>query len=189
MSKVSSKVRKELTEALRARYSRATRPEKSRILDEFVLLTGLHRKHAVRVLNRAARAAAAPRRRSTATRIYDEAVGQALGVLWEASDRICGKRLAALLPVLIPALERHGHLCLDATVREKLLRVSPSTIDRVLAPKRTVVGAGALQTPPAFANRSRCERLPTGTQWPPGTWRSTSLPTAAAAWPGVSFTL
>lgn len=87
-------------------------------------------------MNRAA-SAAVPRRPSTATRIYDEAVGQALGVLWEASDRICGKHLAALLPVLIPALERHGHLCLDPTVREKLLRVSPATIDRVLAPKRS----------------------------------------------------
>lgn len=48
MSKVSSTVRKELTEALRTWYCGATRREKSRILDEFVLLTGLHRKHAVR---------------------------------------------------------------------------------------------------------------------------------------------
>ncbi len=68
----------------------------------------------VRVLNRAA-SAAAPRRPSVADRIYDEAVGQALGVLWGAPERICGERLAAVLPVLIPALERHGHLCLDAT--------------------------------------------------------------------------
>jgi hypothetical protein len=29
--------------------------------------------------------------------VYDEAVREALGVLWEASDRICGKRLKALL--------------------------------------------------------------------------------------------
>lgn len=30
-------------------------------------------------------------------------------LLWEASDRVCGKRLKALLPVLIEAMERHGH--------------------------------------------------------------------------------
>jgi hypothetical protein len=35
------------------------------------------------------------------TRIYDEAVRQALTLLWEVADRICGKRLKALLPVLI----------------------------------------------------------------------------------------
>ena len=137
MSNVSSQVRRELTEAVRERYGNATRSEKSRILDEFVSLTGLHRKHAVRVLNRAhAASAGASRQPSTGTRVYDDAVAQALGVLWEASDRICGKRLAALLPVLVPALERHGHLSLDPIVREKLLRVSAATIDRLLAPRR-----------------------------------------------------
>ena len=44
------------------------------------------------------------------TSIYDEAVRAALIVLWEASDRVCGKRLRAPLPILLPALERNGHL-------------------------------------------------------------------------------
>ena len=33
----------------------------------------------------------------------------ALVLAWEASDRICGKRLHRLLPLLIEAMERHGH--------------------------------------------------------------------------------
>jgi hypothetical protein len=41
-------------------------------------------------------------------RLYDEAVHQALTVLWETADRICGKRLRVLIPVLIEAMERHG---------------------------------------------------------------------------------
>ena len=45
--------------------------------------------------------------------VYDEAVREALIVLWEASDRVCGKRLKPLLPLLVSALERHGHLTLD----------------------------------------------------------------------------
>ncbi len=57
-------------------------------------------------------------------------------MLWEASDRICGKRLRPLLPILISSLERHGHLDLDEGVREKLLHVSASTIDRLLTPAR-----------------------------------------------------
>ena len=70
--------------------------------------------------------------------MYDEAETESLVVLWEASDRVCGKRLKALLPILVPALERHGHLALDARVREQLMAVSAATIDRRLAPARAV---------------------------------------------------
>ena len=48
--------------------------------------------------------------------VYDEAVTEGLVVLWEASDRVCGKRLKALLPTLVPALERHGHVTLSTTI-------------------------------------------------------------------------
>ena len=65
---------------------------------------------------------------------------EALIVLWEAADRICGKRLKAILPTLIPTMERHGHLTLDSTVRQLLLAVSPATIDRLLAPIRGIAG-------------------------------------------------
>src|SRR5262249_32818583 len=51
----------------------------------------------------------------------------------EAADRICGKRLRAILPGLLTALERHGHLALDAGVRQRLLSASAATIDRLLA--------------------------------------------------------
>jgi len=62
-------------------------------------------------------------------RVYDEAVREALVVLWEASDRVCGKRLRALLPILLPALERNGHLHLGEPMRQKILAMSASTID------------------------------------------------------------
>src|SRR5262249_23843794 len=71
-----------------------------------------------------------------ARRTYDEAVRQALIVLWEAADRICGKRLKAVLPGLVAALERHGHLDLDPGVRQRVLAVSAATIDRLLAAVR-----------------------------------------------------
>src|SRR5688500_4493263 len=38
---------------------------------------------------------------------------EALIALWEASDRICSKRLKPLIPVLLPALERHGRIRVD----------------------------------------------------------------------------
>ncbi len=57
-------------------------------------------------------------------------------VLWEASDRICGKRLKAIIPVLLASLERHKRLKLDTGVRDRLLTVSAATIYRILRPIR-----------------------------------------------------
>jgi hypothetical protein len=42
--------RKELVAALQLRYRSATFGERIKILDEFVALTGYHRKHAIRLL-------------------------------------------------------------------------------------------------------------------------------------------
>jgi len=93
-------------------------------------LTGYHHKSAIRALN----AEPIAKRRQTRVRpsLYDEAARAALIVLWEASDRVCGKRLRALLPILLPALERNGHLHLREPLRQKILAMSASTIDRLL---------------------------------------------------------
>jgi len=132
--RISADARRELVQAIGERYRRATRDERLRILDEFVAVTGYHRKHSIRVLNDDSAATAMVR--APRLRVYDEAVREVLIVLWEASDRICGKRLKALVPVLLPALERHRHLQLDAGIRAKVLAVSASTIDRMLAMAR-----------------------------------------------------
>ena len=121
--------RKELVEAVRQRYGAASKPGKSKILDEFAALTGYHRKHAIRLLTEAP-CEHSPR--PGRNRLYDEAVRQSLIVHWEAADRLCGKRLKALIPMLVDAMERHGHLSLDAVVKDKLLSVSAATIDRAL---------------------------------------------------------
>ena len=125
--------RKELVEALRGRYRSAAFSDRIKILDEFVALTGYHRKHAIRVLREGVVPASATRGRN---RLYDEAVRQALTVLWEAADRVCGKRLKAVIPTLVDAMERHGHLDLEPVIKTKVLKISAATIDRVLAAAR-----------------------------------------------------
>jgi hypothetical protein len=125
--------RKELIAAVGQRYGEASKSERTKILDEFAELTKYHRKHAIRVLTRAP---CEPRQRLACNRLYDEAVRQALIVLWEAADRLCGKRLKALIPMLVGAMERHGHLSLDSAVKDKLLGVSAATIDRALRATR-----------------------------------------------------
>lgn len=65
--------RKDLLEALRGRYRSAAYGDRIKILDEFVDLTGYHRKYAIRLLREevAAGKMAHPR-----NRLYDEAVRQ-----------------------------------------------------------------------------------------------------------------
>jgi hypothetical protein len=138
MSKLSTGARQELLQAVTVRYQGAAAEAKGRILDEFVALTGYHRKHALRLLN--GRVQADPRKKRGRSRLYDEAVHQALIVLWEASDRVCGKRLKPLLPILVPALERHGHLVLDNAVRERVFAASAATLDRILSPTKESAG-------------------------------------------------
>ena len=62
-------------------------------------------------------------------------------VIWEAADRICGKRLKAALPHLVESMERHGHLALDPEVRGRLLGASAATLDRLLKPIRPTAGS------------------------------------------------
>ena len=105
--------RKELIAAVGTRYRVATKAERTSILDEFTALTGFHRKHAIRALTKVPRGERQTRARS---RLYDEAVRQALIILWEAADRLCGKRFKALMPILISTMQRHGHVAVDAEV-------------------------------------------------------------------------
>jgi len=61
---------------------------------------------------------------------------RALTVAAEATGWICGKRLAAALPEVIPALEREGALVLSADLRTTVCALSAATIDRRLAAAR-----------------------------------------------------
>ena len=130
-------MRDELISVVRERYVQGDRSVKSRILDEFVAVSGFHRKHAMRLLRNgtAARSRTRPERR-----LYHDAVREALIVVWEASDRVCGKRLKPLVPILVESMERHGHLRLAPEIRTRLLVMSAATIDRSLREVREVAG-------------------------------------------------
>jgi hypothetical protein len=130
--KLSKVALTEVIEALRKRYQPASKKEKTRILKEFVALSGYHRKHAIRLLSNMNHGFST--KPDFGRRVYDEAVLEALTILWEAADRICSKRLKAILPDLMDAMMAHGHLSFDPEVYQRLLSVSPATIDRLLKP-------------------------------------------------------
>jgi hypothetical protein len=159
-------IRDELIVAVGKRYAGADRAERGRILDEFTRLTGFHRKHAARVPRDGRVDGRGSARRGR--RIYNEAVREALVVLWEASDRVCGKRLRPLLSILIEAMERHGHLRLASEVRSGLLAMSAATIDRALRQKRGLPEGGRRKrTAPSAIRRSVTVRTFAGWDDPP----------------------
>jgi hypothetical protein len=144
---LSLATRRELVASAAVRYASATRDDKKRILDEFAALTGYHRKHAIRALRAVPRSKGEETPgRAARTRLYGDEVVAALTVLWEAADRICGKRLKQAIPTFITAMERHGHLYLEPETRDQLLSMSAATIDRLLRPIREVARQGRRRT-------------------------------------------
>jgi hypothetical protein len=119
----------EYTSAVRPRYFKATKKMKTRILDEFMANTGMHRKAAIRLLNKAE--VALNRNKHGRPRSYSLETEAALRTAWESTDRLCSKRLQPFLPELIEVLIRTGELKVAHQAREQLATMSASTIDRI----------------------------------------------------------
>lgn len=144
-NRMSNQSKRELVERLRHRYLHGSRGEKSRILDEFVAVTGMHRKAAIRALRHGY---GRGRERRGRPPVYSGATIAALAEVWRIAGCICGKRLAPFLPELVAALERHGELALDGETRRLLLSMSAATMDRKLKRWRIPQRGGLSTTRP-----------------------------------------
>ena len=143
---INSTTRREVLKKLRRRYERAGAEHKRKLLDQAQELLGYHRKAAIRSL-RAPMVEPAPRMISGRPVSYEPRVLLPwLRPIWQATDYACGRRLAAMLPEWVPAYEQHERK-MPGEVREKLLRASGRTLDRLLEPLRGQ-GAGRSLTRP-----------------------------------------
>lgn len=115
-------------------YASSPRKKKSAILDEFVAATGVARKTAITLLRKPPPARARPRGRPVVR--YGADVQAALELLWAVSGHLCSKRLVPGLGDLIASMEAHSESLWGESTREKLLKLSPSTCDRLLRAKR-----------------------------------------------------
>lgn len=148
--------------AVRPRYKAAGRQEKKRILDEFCETTRMHRKAVIRLLNRQVRPET---RRAGRPRRYGSEVTQALVKVWQVGDRMCGKLLAAVMPSLVEALERHGELVVRPEVRSLLLEISPASIDRLLGRHRRRLGMQPQRRRPASSGLKAEVPIRTWSEW------------------------
>lgn len=149
--RLTLKEKRSVTGVVAARYQKASKKEKRAMLDEFTLLTGYNRcyashllaSHGKQALLNNARFVAKISKRSPHGRqpIYDSNVKSALKMIWVIMDCICGKRLAPMLKEVINRLELHQEFSVDDKTRELLLKISPSTIDRLMASERKSLNA------------------------------------------------
>ena len=119
------------------RYRRASRTEKSRILDEFCKVTGYNRKYALRVLN-GPPLERRPRKRRPRRPSYSPRVVSILAGIWEAAGYPWSVRLKALIPLWLPWVREH--FSLTPRLEEQLLKISPRQMDRRLREEKKRAG-------------------------------------------------
>ena len=123
---------------LKKRYKEASKKDKSLILNEFCSTSGYHRKHAITLLSQAHHSPdknANPDGRGRKKIYAPEPLLAPLKQIWLATNQMCGKRLKAAMPIWLPFYEKtYGEM--DEKVKEQLLAMSESTIDRLLHAER-----------------------------------------------------
>jgi len=145
--RLTVKEKQKATRITAARYQEASKKKKGAILDEFIALTGYDRCYASYLLKNHGRKVwinnkvivvgdIRKRHKRQRQRTYGEDVLKALKQVWVIMDCICGKRLRPMLKEMLVILQRHKEIKVIGETKKKLLRISASTIDRILKPER-----------------------------------------------------
>jgi hypothetical protein len=136
-NRMSRRSRRDYLQSIYARYQKASRREKQRILDEFCANCRYHRKHAIRLLNHALPEKPAKPQRRVRGQTYGAKTISVLKAVWEAADYPWSVRLKALLPEWMPWIRRRFRL--GAETEQQLLGISARSIDyRLRGEKRKV---------------------------------------------------
>ena len=146
------KQKQALADVTGARYRKACKAAKSRILDEFCQSTAYHRKYAITLLQHAGKTqlrrignqtlkvkiTAKTRKKRAYKRFYDEPVEKAIVAIWAFFRYVCGKRLVPMLRDNLTILAKHHRFrpLITAEVKAKLATVSRSTVERMLSRER-----------------------------------------------------
>ncbi|GAB6280993.1 MAG: hypothetical protein STSR0007_11300 [Thermovirga sp.] len=150
--RLSMDSRREVIIKAASEYRRSPKKDKSRVLDTITDVAGYNRDYASHLLSlfekrvylegrNGVRYILEPDRsnkqiKRNRERRYDNDVAGIVATLWKMMDYICGKRLAAAIPWLVPKLEASGDLSLSDERHGKLISVSAATIDRILSDRK-----------------------------------------------------
>jgi len=131
---LTAKEKRAATEVTAPRYQKAKKNQKGIILEESTALTGYNRCYAAYLLriqgkkryidrNTVIVADSGKKRVKPRMRFYDELVITVLVQIWLIMDCLCGKRLAPMLPEVVPLLKKHKEITLDKTTKNAFLNI------------------------------------------------------------------
>ena len=127
---MSNSAKKECLIEIKKRYFLATKVEKSQILDELCTVCRYNRKYAIRIL---AKKQTWQKKKKGRPKIYHhQAIIEFLKDLWVVTNLACAERLKAAIPLWLPYYQFHKKNVLNEEEQKLLLRISPSTIKRLL---------------------------------------------------------
>lgn len=113
-------------------YRRGKKGDKTLLLNRLVKITGYSRKHLMEILpNPPAKRRIRRQRKSPYLLVL-----KPLRKLWAVGNYACGIRLAPMIPVYLSALKRHEGWPVSRKEKRLLLRISASTVDRLLKHER-----------------------------------------------------
>ena len=123
-------VKKEYLRAIRDRYFNSSKKQKSLILDELCATAGFSRKYAIKIL---AIKHKEGKKLSGRSRSYSKESIFHLRKLWHIMDHMCSKKMVAAFPIWIEFYQAPNF---TLSVKQELLSMSHSTVDRYLKPYR-----------------------------------------------------
>ena len=131
---MSPRSKKEYLEQIFPRYKKAkSKEEKTKIINALCETCQYHRKHAIRLLTKFKRFTKPKPRKPGKQSIYNQSpILAALERIWKDASMSCSKRLVTIIPLWLP----HYPGGLPFAVIKALMKISPSTIDRILKPIR-----------------------------------------------------
>ena len=139
--------KKKIAAQFASRYRKAGKHEKSRILDEYLALSGSKsRKYAIFKLNHIGKSSLRlldgqttsvtvvekSRKKRVYHPCYDAPVADMLELLWKNFNWPCGKLFASFLTQNLDLIRLREKYSMSNTVAAKLKKISPLTIDRLL---------------------------------------------------------
>ncbi len=130
---MTMKTKQEIFREKLAAYLAADKAEKGRILDSICLVTGCHRKAAVRRFANLQMRDAARRERRGRKIEYGAAVTASLHELWDMASRICAERLKPQIAEYVRVLRRDGMWRHDDATTASLFVMSAATMKRRIA--------------------------------------------------------
>lgn len=128
--------------AVKERYKKSSKKQKTQILNEFCSNCNYNRKHAIKLLSKTS----TPRtytKRVGAPRKYSEGVSSKLAELWAIMGNPCSTTLKEALPHWLPY-----DLDCDEEIKRSLLQMGSSTIERHLRPWKKKMPKGRSTTTP-----------------------------------------